>query len=172
MPQNPRAMIVFPTGQTASKNDKYFDVFSQYIATENIKSSLVVYPKDMTEILSNAASLTKRTSLVPVPMTDAFSGTRDFPYALKIMFSTITRSATEKLHIVTSGGTTKIGNLAVLAGNLAERFGLEVKYLWAARDKHGIYQINPMPRIIRKEAAEFDIKTAPNGDIIVEYTVN
>ncbi len=172
MPKNPRAMIVFPTGQTASQNDKYFDVFSTYILNENIKASLVVYPKDLTKVLSNAASLTKRTSLVPVPITDAFSGTADFPYALKIMFSTIIRSATEKLHIVTSGGTTKIGNLAVLAGNLAEKFGLEVKYLWAARDKHGIYQINPMPKIHLKEAAEFDIKTDTDGSVIVEYAVN
>ncbi len=172
MTKSNKSTIVFPTGQTASQNDKYFEAFEPYIASVNAGSSIVIYPKTLIKIIDNAMCLTKKTSLVPVPIQDPYSGIDDFPYAIKLMFSSILRNAPDTMHIVTSGGTTKIGNLAVLVGNLAEKFGIDVHYIWAAKDKHGVYCINKMPKLISAEASEFDVIADANGNISILYPVN
>ncbi len=167
-----KSTIVFPTGQTASQNDKYFEAFEPYMADENVGSSIVIYPKTLMKVIDNAICLTKKTSLVPVPIQDPYSGVDDFPYAIKLMFSSILRNSPDVLHVVTSGGTTKIGNLAVLTGNLAEKFGIDVHYIWAAKDKHGVYCINRMPKIVSEKASDFDVIADAQGNIRVLYPVN
>ena len=166
-----RSMIVFPTGQSASQREDYFDIFDDYIRLNSIKSSIVIYPKSLIKIVGHAGNLTKRTSLVPVPMHNPFIGTEDYQPALKIMFSSITRNSPDTLHIVTSGGTTKIGNLATLTGNIAEKFGIEVRYIWAAKDSHGNYRIEAMPKVTNKQSSEFDV-VVDEGEITILHPVN
>ena len=162
-------MIVFPSGQTASQSTEYFDVFSSYIASEGIVSSVIIYPRSFTKVLANTDVLTKQTSLIPVPVQDPYSGTDDFLSAIKIMFSYIVRNAPNVIHIVTSGGTTKISTLAILTGNLAEKFGIKVRYLWVAKNSHGVYQINLSPKIVRKESDDFSITITPDGEVQIAH---
>lgn len=164
-----KSMIIFPTGQSASQDCDYFEVFTAYMREHDICSSIVLYPKASHKIIEHAVTLTKCASLVPVPIANPYSGTADYPNAIKLAFSSILRNVPEELHVVTSGGTSKIGNLAVLIGNLAEKFGIDADYIWAAKDNKGVYQINKVPKIISEAAEEFDVLTCENGDIKVIY---
>jgi len=111
-------------------------------------TSIVIFPCRYPKIFCHAYELSGLGSISPVPIKEAYTGLEDIVPALRCSLNKIIDVCPDEVHIITSGGTTKIGNIAILIGNLSEKFGLNVKYLWAARPETSKeYKITYLPPI-------------------------
>lgn len=163
-----RSAIIFPTGVSACKNPKYFQSFKDYCGDRNVVSSIILYPHRMLEILSHAQeSLNDRASMMPVPVIGcSFTGSEGFKPALKMIFSFLVFTAQVKdLTIVTSGGSSKLVDLANTAGVLAGKIGIRTEYIWAAKGRGDKYEISIRPKLAIKTSTKFDIKINQGGTL-------
>ena len=167
-----RNVIVFPTGISAATKADYFSVFVPYMEEHNIVSAVMLYPADYPAVIRNAKVLTDQASLFPVLVKNSFIGGEDNLPIVKLVFSSVVRTAPDSIHIVTSGGSGKMVSLAVLIGNLADKFGIDPNYLWAAQEgnkdnKEKKFVIGLQPKIIIKSADKYSVKEDNKGDIII-----
>lgn len=161
-------VIVFPTGVSAATKEDYFSVFIPYLKKHNIVSAVLLCPETNPIAIRHATVLTEQASLFPVLVKNVFIGNEDTLPVLKLVFSSIIKHAPDTIHIVTSGGTGKMVGLAVLIGNLADKFGIEPQYLWAAKE-NSKFVVCTQPKIIVKEAEKYTIEKTENEDILITY---
>jgi hypothetical protein len=163
-------IIIFPTGQTASKDIRYFDVFESYIREEGITSLIIIYPVDMGRIVTNATErLGEITTIIAVPVADPFYGEKDLLSPLKIIMGHLNIIRPEKVHIVTSGGTSKIGTLAHRIGAISEKeLGAEIFFVWASKKDGGRdFHINQMPKLYHEPSNSFRVDWDADENICV-----
>ena len=149
-----RSVVILPTGLSACKNVGYFDCFKDYCEDNNVITAIVLYPHRMVGTLYNAQNcLPDKATMMPVPIDGCpFSGGEGYIPSLRIILPFLLFTAQVKyLTVVTSGGTSKVVDIANTAGVLAERLGLRVRYIWASKDSRNVYSLNRRPKIIFTE---------------------
>jgi len=161
--------MIFPTGQTATQKEDYFSAFVQHIKKYYVTHSIILYPKTFSNVTKIAAPLTRSSMVIPIPIDNPFYGNKEFLCVIRYVLSTIIRASPSNIHIVTSGGTAKMVQLAHITGATAEKVGLDVDYLWAAKNGKNVYELTFSPKIKIIAGAELDVSLLDNGAVEVSY---
>lgn len=152
-----KGILLLSAGHSSVKDGLYFDSFLQYVTTRGITTTLLLYQKTDMAALKACEKLMKATTVIPIPLDDAHFGNCDLEYIMRIIFSHILSNNPTHLHIIKSGGTTKMGVILSMVKAGADKLDLPAIYLWAAKNNHGKYCVNIAPDIEVAHGEDFSV---------------
>lgn len=166
------AVCIIPASSAASKDSKYFETYLDVFKKYNVLRLIVVFPAAMGGLFVNASVTYSRenTKVTPITIKQPYSGLSGFAESLQRSIPLIARDDPDEVLIVTSGGTTKLGHIVKLIGDVASRFGWEASYLWVAKaPNQAKYTATFLPEVCVKYTDKFSVmlEDGPEGKLIV-----
>lgn len=166
------AVCIIPASSAASKDAKYFETYLDVFKDYNVLRLIIVFPATMGGLFVNA-SVTysdEATKVTPITIKQPYSGLSGFADSLQRAVPLIVRDNPDEVLVVTSGGTTKLGHIVKLIGDVASRFGWEASFLWVAKPPNQTkYIATRVPDVCVKYTNKFsvELEDGPNGKLIV-----
>lgn len=163
------AVCLIPASSAASKDPKYFETYLEVFKEYNVLRLIIVFPASMGGLFVNASVVYSKeaTKVTPMTIKQPYHGLSGFAESLKQAIPLIVRDNPDVVLVVTSGGTTKLGHIVKLIGDVTSRFGWEVFYLWVAKgpnDKK--YTATYQPKVCIKYADKFSVELK-DGELVV-----
>ncbi len=153
-------VCIIPAASSALKDPKYFEIYKEILVDYWIKRLIIVYPLANPLIFISASSSysSSRIKVSPVPIQKPFYGLDGIARAMKEILMLIVQDNPSEVKVVTSGGTTKMGHIVRLTGDVTSHLGWEVSYLWLAKSPgKAEIQTTVLPTLTYSNAEAYDV---------------
>ena len=155
-----KVVCVIPAASAATRNKDYFEIYKTVLHQYTISRIIVLFPQTHPGIFVSAASSYANTRVIVTPMgvENPYAGFSGFKQVIEQGINYVIKDVPDKIIIITSGGTTKMGHLVTLLGNVCETFSWEVSYLWLAKSPSSPkYKVTVLPKIVSKFSDRFEV---------------
>ena len=168
--------IIVPAASTAVKNRDYFEIYKQIFKANTILRLIIVYPMCNPQIFVNAAAGYADTKIIVTPyaVQNPYYGHSELKEVIQRLVPILAKDNPDEIVIITSGGTTKMGHMVSLVGNISSQFGWEVFYYWVAKSPtKSDFVVTKLPEVICEYTDDFSvIFLEEKNTILVKGNIN